>query len=185
MQRFGLSGLVTVSLLVLVMNLLVDPIVIVTSALGRDVTLTGRTDIWQQVLEVNINPWIGTGYFSFWHPDRAQGISDALGFFFVLKEAHNGYIEAYLNTGLIGLALLAILLLRSVKRSIKLVSGGDSYETFRFAALVVAMLYNVTESAFCSLVVIWFLVLLAMIDLPQFANGRPGVERFAKARKRS
>src|ERR1051326_4437019 len=35
---------------------------VIAGALGRDVTLTGRTEIWQEVLKLNTNPVIGNGF---------------------------------------------------------------------------------------------------------------------------
>src|SRR5262249_47647194 len=36
------------------------------SQLGRDPTLTGRTDIWNAVIREHTNPLVGVGYESFW-----------------------------------------------------------------------------------------------------------------------
>ncbi len=38
----------------------------IASAVGRDPTLTGRSNIWDAVLSTHTNPLIGTGYESFW-----------------------------------------------------------------------------------------------------------------------
>src|SRR5437764_11912256 len=40
-------------------------------ALGRESNLTGRTDIWNDVLHLDLNPVIGTGFESFWLGPRA------------------------------------------------------------------------------------------------------------------
>jgi len=39
----------------------------VLHALGRDATLTGRTDIWRAVIPLCPNPLIGAGFESFWN----------------------------------------------------------------------------------------------------------------------
>src|SRR5947209_11054276 len=36
------------------------------SSVGRDMTLTGRTELWESVLSMRVNPWIGAGFESFW-----------------------------------------------------------------------------------------------------------------------
>ena len=74
-------------------------------ASGRDATLTGRTGIWQTVLNEPNNPLLGTGYASFWLGDRLQRIW-ALYPRTPLLQAHNGYFEVYLNLGMVGVALL-------------------------------------------------------------------------------
>jgi len=39
----------------------------IANALGRDVTLTGRTSIWAVVLDkISKHPWLGYGYKGFW-----------------------------------------------------------------------------------------------------------------------
>lgn len=138
-------------------------------ALGRNMTFTGRTDIWQRVLAVPINPFIGTGYYSFWlDPKRAGQVSE--GFWFKLNEAHNGYIETYLNEGLAGVFLLAVLLifaLRKIKHD--LLNEDSRFNAFRLAFLFIAVVYNFTEAAFDRLDFIWFGLLLAVLGhLRQF-----------------
>ncbi len=41
-------------------------------ALGRDTTLTGRTDIWADLFAMDLNPWLGTGFETFWLGERAE-----------------------------------------------------------------------------------------------------------------
>ena len=70
----------------------------VLEASGRDATLTGRTEIWKTVLNEPNNPLLGTGYASFWLGERLHRIW-ALYPRTPLLQAHNGYIEVYLNLG--------------------------------------------------------------------------------------
>ena len=60
--------------------------------------------LWTRLLGLHTNPILGTGFESFWlgeRPEQLEGI-----FFFIPNEAHNGYLEIYLNLGLIGLFIL-------------------------------------------------------------------------------
>ncbi len=82
---------------------------VILELLGRDATLTERTDLWPILLEVEINPILGTGFESFWLGKRLDDLWRTLGWH--ANEAHNGYLETYLNLGLIGLFLLLGLLL--------------------------------------------------------------------------
>ena len=41
-------------------------------ALGRDSSLTGRTELWGELMRFRLNPWLGTGFESFWLGDRAE-----------------------------------------------------------------------------------------------------------------
>ena len=73
---------------------------------GRDPTFHGRTAIWAALLKQDINPLLGAGYYSFWSVERAHVISEH--YYYTLNEAHNAYLETYLNSGLIGLFLLVM-----------------------------------------------------------------------------
>ncbi len=48
-----------------------DPELLV--AMGRNPTLTDRTDVWQLLLKIANNPWFGTGFESFWLGPRNSG----------------------------------------------------------------------------------------------------------------
>ena len=74
--------------------------------MGRDSTLTGRTEIWTHVLWVAGNPLLGTGFESFWLGDRLANVWSIMP---GIQEAHNGYLEVYLNLGWIGVTLLAVI----------------------------------------------------------------------------
>ena len=71
------------------------------------------------LLSQPINPWVGTGFESFWLGDRLQTLWN-LKFYenFYINEAHNGYIEVYLNLGLVGVSLIGLLLLTAYRKSI-------------------------------------------------------------------
>ena len=78
--------------------------------LGRDATLTGRTDAWPEFLRLVHNQLIGVGYESFWLGDRLQRvwvITKGL----KVNEAHSGYVELLLTLGWIGVILMGTLIL--------------------------------------------------------------------------
>lgn len=147
-------------------------------ALGRDPSLTGRSDIWEAVLGEHTNPLIGVGFYSFWMGDRVERLSAS--YHYALNEAHNGYLEVYLNGGLIGLALLGLLLWSAVARSLSRLTRVDEggIETLRLAFLVTAIVYGLTEAIFSRLDLIWFGLLLVVSIAP---NGREESLRGARS----
>ncbi len=147
------------------------------ATLERDITLTGRTRIWEDALKAEIDPLVGAGYCSFWTGDRAKAIAKGLGFFYALKEAHSGYIDAYLNGGCIGLIILAVLLLANAAKTLRRLDQGDTQEPLRFTFLVLAIIYNITESAFNGLHPIWFMLLVALLGRPFNIKRRTSRER--------
>jgi O-antigen ligase len=128
--------------------------------LGRDVTFTGRTIIWDHLLQVKINPIFGVGFYSFWLGDRVAQVSD--GFFFRLNEAHNGYLETYLDGGLVGLGLLIVLLFTMFNRLSKKATLGDGSDAVRLIFVIVNVIYNITEAHFNRQSLIWVLFLMSV-----------------------
>ena len=136
----------------------------ITGALGRDSTFTGRVDIWKNVLREDINPLLGTGYYSFWLGDRSKRISQ--GYYYELNEAHDGYLETYLNSGLIGLILLLAFLVAASNDIRKELELGGGYAGLRIALFAIAVMHNLTESGFDRLNAVWFGLLLVAINCP-------------------
>lgn len=104
------------------------PVVVLSAAfpdsmlemIGKDPTLTGRTDIWGLVIpDIYQRPWLGWGYVAFWSPDNpaAMEIADLLHWF--APQAHNGILEMLLNVGLVGTALFIFLWARNVRLAVK------------------------------------------------------------------
>lgn len=154
---------IALALLLVFLNSVFDITGTLVHALGRNTTLTGRTEIWQRALSVPINPLVGTGYYSFWLDPKRVDIVNA-DYWFRLNEAHNGYIETYLNEGLIGVLLLAALLVsgfRTIKHDI--IRANDGYDVVRLVFLAVGVVYNITEAAFNRMDFVWFALLLAML----------------------
>ena len=129
---------------------------------GRDLTFTGRTDIWSALLKEPINPLLGTGYQSFWLGPGAEHLWER--YYFLPNQAHNGYLETYLNGGVIGLCLLVAAIIATGKNLKKELLKGNSFGTLLFSFMVVFLLYNWTEAVFNKLSPIWFILLIAAFD---------------------
>lgn len=139
------------------------------AAVGRDPTLTDRTEIWQIVTSVGSNPLVGTGYDSFWLGQRLQTIwQSSAG---MINESHNGYLEIYLNLGIIGLAIVSVFLISSYGRMCKNLMRSTSLGSFAIALWAVALLYNVTEAAF-KWHLVWLMLLMATMVLPDYSEFR-------------
>jgi exopolysaccharide production protein ExoQ len=116
-------------------------------AVGKDPTLTDRTKIWAFVLSMHTNPLIGTGYQSFWLGSRLQWFwtMSHLG---ALNEAHNGYLETYLELGLIGDALLVFFLISSYRHICQKLAKNPAIAIFGMAIWMIIVFYNMSEAAF-------------------------------------
>ena len=133
--------------------------------MGRDSTLTGRTEIWSTVLSVAENPLVGTGYESFWLPERIQRLWDVFGLH--IQEAHNGYLEVYLNLGWIGVALLAVLIVTGYRNVSVAFRRDPDAGGLRLAYFIAAVVYSFTEAGFRTMSLIWIVFLLATTAVPE------------------
>jgi exopolysaccharide production protein ExoQ len=71
--------------------------------LFNDTTFTGRTYIWNYVLNFfDLKPWLGWGYQSFWAIGTDAPNLKAENFISGLNQSHNGYMDILLETGAIG-----------------------------------------------------------------------------------
>jgi exopolysaccharide production protein ExoQ len=134
------------------------------TTVGRDPSLTDRTYIWQAVLGLHTNPLVGTGYESFWLGPRLtwlwqQSVTSGI------NEAHNGWLEIYLNLGLIGAALICCLLIASYRNVCKRLTSHSKLASFGLALWTITLFYNMTEAAF-KWHIMWVTFLTAALVVP-------------------
>lgn len=119
-----------------------------SQAVGRSGNMSDRTRIWAAALSVPINPLFGTGYQSFWiSTQRVQRVWAKLDGDTVL-EVHDGYLQIYLDLGLIGLFLLCTFLIatyRKICKKLKTLTGPGSLSLGLWTVL---LFYNVAEASF-------------------------------------
>jgi exopolysaccharide production protein ExoQ len=147
---------------VLLIEAIFRPSAFVFQALGRDETLTGRTEIWAMVKEAPTNPIVGCGFYSYWSTESALRISEI--YLGTLTTAHNGFLEMYLDGGIVGVGLLVTLLLIGGKEAVRNMLAGTLFGRIRITFWVLALLYNNSETSFFRLEPLWFMLLVVMID---------------------
>lgn len=115
--------------------------------LGKDATLTGRTDIWVLILDsIQERPWLGYGYHTYWH--------DPLGPAFFIREAtqwpvpsaHNGWLELALSLGWVGVGLFGLAFFIILIMSISRIGGGREVY-FALTYNLLFLLYSMSESS--------------------------------------
>lgn len=131
-------------------------------SLGKDPGLTGRKDIWALVLGLHTNPLIGTGFETFWLGSRLNFMLNAL-VNLPINEAHNGWIEVYLNLGWAGLCFIAFLILTGYKRIISHIRQDPEKGCLFLGFLLCALFYSFSEAGFRFGTVSWFFLLLVII----------------------
>lgn len=137
--------------------------------LGRDETLTNRTAIWDIVRAQAGDPWVGVGFMSFWEGPRVRAIADAIGAE-GLNQAHNGYLEQYVNLGYVGVAFIFVLALVSLVQIRRQLTINYADAILRFCFVIIALLYNYTEASFYGINNVWVLFLAASIHPPEIIH---------------
>ncbi len=135
----------------------------IVTSLGRDMTFTGRTEVWRELRNVGTDPLLGTGFMSFWDDSFFQSKLP----YWVSGSAHNGYVEIYLAGGIIGIAMLSIMILGVGAQINRSLATGSNYSVVRFAVLVAALIANFAESNFACMTPLGFLFILAAIGFVQ------------------
>ena len=148
---------------------------VVASALGRQSNLSGRTEIWAAAIPAVPNPLIGAGFESFWMSSInvekfAQGL---VGWYHPeqLNEAHNGFIEMYLNLGWVGVCLISCVLINGYLCGIAAFKRNPHLGGLMLAYIVISPVYSITEAGFRSLDPIWMFLLLAMVSSASISSG--------------
>jgi exopolysaccharide production protein ExoQ len=167
-RRPALVHIVVATILfVIVYALLLNPEAGLTETVGRDSTLTGRTLIWSQLLASTVNPTFGAGYESFWSPERAEKFwKGNMGH---VNQAHNGYIQVYLDLGWVGVLLVSVVMIWGYRNVVRSLRQDPEAGKLKLAFLVIAAIYNLTEHAFRELHPVWIMFLLAVTVLPKVA----------------
>src|SRR2546422_7303302 len=149
-------------------GLLLAPDAGLVQAMGRDPTLTGRTELWGDLLRMNADPWLGTGFESFWLGERVKSLwSKYVGY---PNQAHNGYLEGFLNLGWVGVALLSFVMAWGYRNVVGSLHRSPELGRLSLAYFVVAVLYNQTDAAFKMMHPVWIAFLLAITVVPSLAS---------------
>jgi O-antigen ligase len=132
---------------------------------GHVETLTGRMELWRDCLAVHTNPLFGIGFESFWLGHRLELVQQ--GRPWQPNEAHNGYLETYLNLGIVGLLMLFGLLVATFRKiRLDLLLGNPDWGRFELGFLAAIVFYNLTEATFKGLSFPWFVLFIVGMRYP-------------------
>lgn len=134
---------------------------IVVDLLGRDLTLTTRTDVWPILIAFQDSPLLGAGFNTFWSGQRLARLHAEVA---AIVQAHNGYLETYLNGGLVGVGLLLALLSSKYLRIRRKLMVNEPGSSMRLIVLISAIIYNNSEASFNKVGIMWFVTLYALME---------------------
>jgi O-antigen ligase len=142
----------------------------VTDLIGRDVTMTGRLQLWAVSFFMALrHPWTGYGYYAFWLGLGGPSRSIWQIIRWHPPHPHNGLLAVWLDLGLIGVILVALAYLVYLARAVRLYRRTDAPEAiwplFYFAFFLLA---NLTESSVLTANgIYWILFVAVSISLSQ------------------
>jgi len=112
--------------------------------LGRDKSLTGRSDIWARLVPYALQrPILGHGFGGFWNDAMREAIHTS---------GHNGYLDTIVEIGFVGLIFLAMFLISNCRMAQKLMTVDFDWGIVWFCLVFMAVARNISESAVTSLI---------------------------------
>ena len=133
-----------------------------TSSLGRDVTLTGRTQIWSAVSgQIASRPIGGWGWGTSWSGTDAPANQILSNIGFVINQSHNGYLDVALQAGVLAGATIVLLIAVAMSRSLAVVARERALTAYRWPLTIILFLaaYNLVETRFTRDLG-WFLLIM-------------------------
>ena len=142
------------------LDILLRPIVAFS---GKDLTFSGRTEIWK-IINENIaeHPLLGTGYSAYWIGEYPWSPSYQFltRLYFYPSQSHNGYLEVINDLGAVGGLLLMGFLIVYVRQSLQLLKPARSQAALYLTILFFQLIANLSEARWFSATSVEFLVVL-------------------------
>jgi exopolysaccharide production protein ExoQ len=141
---------------------------ILLGSIGKDPTLTGRTDMWPQIMDmIWKEPWLGYGYNAFWNDWNSPCAYVWYAVKWTPPNSHNGFLDLWLDLGLLGVVVFGIGFSLTIVRGLYSLRTKEYWMNFwGILYLTYLVLCNLTES---SLVIrndiFWLLYITASFSL--------------------
>ena len=125
---------------------------ILFSLLGKDATLTGRTEIWDAVAgSIAKRPLLGYGYQAFWLGFKGESYRIILTVTWALGQAQNGFLDVMLEIGVGGLVIVLLLFGFAFRDGVTcLLRSRDDAQLraveWYVAIVILTLIYNLDES---------------------------------------
>ncbi len=120
----------------------------VLGSVGKDTTLTGRTELWPAVVEmIDKKPWLGYGYGAFWLDGNSESSIVRQVIQWNAPNAHNGFLDLWLSLGLLGLMIFLIGFIVNLLRAIYLMRSDETHVNIWLLVYITFIIFsNLTET---------------------------------------
>ncbi|MGI9624178.1 MAG: O-antigen ligase family protein, partial [Acidimicrobiales bacterium] len=123
-------------------------VALIVEALGRDLTFTGRTAVWEAALPlVDDAPWLGYGYEALWTGSTGTSVDLQREIGYGVAHAHNGALDVTLSLGVIGLLLFFGLFMSTLVLSLRHLRTSD-YAAWVFMFLILQLIFGAVEATY-------------------------------------
>lgn len=146
-----------------------------TSILGKDVTATNRTMIWDDAIGIiGYRPLSGFGFGAVWGIGRRTHFPEFRSTRYVWH-AHNGYLHLATEAGLPAVALALVYVIRALARALAdFVRWSSAFALFSMSYVVMFLIGNMTEARlFAAGLFDWLLMVILAAALAQVRTFQP------------
>ena len=116
--------------------------------IGKDPTLTGRTDIWTLLTRaIEERPWQGYGYGVFWMDPLGPSYETRSVLQWAVPTAHNGWFDTWLSGGAVAIILFCSVLIPTVLMSLSRIKSGGVETYWVVLSIVFFIGFSISESS--------------------------------------
>lgn len=152
-------------LLIILSILLINNAETVVGTSGKDLTLNGRSDLWELVIaKVWERPWLGYGYSGFWTSNAASNLRATYDW---ASNAHNGFLQLLLELGFLGFLTFAVGFIRFFVMALtRIVSVAEKPEDYwPMQMLIIIVIVNFSEARLLTPSWNWLMYLTTSLSL--------------------
>ncbi len=114
------------------------------AATGREQTFTQRVPLWQELERLGSqHALVGQGYGNFWVVHMAEMWET---FQWLPTNGHNGYLDVFLDLGLVGLGLILLLIGSTYRKAFRALEAGTKTAQLKYIFLIMILFHNLTET---------------------------------------
>ena len=119
-----------------VLTLAPEKINLIAGLIGKDTTFTGRTELWQKIIdETGRHLFLGCGFGAYWVMDNINLLTLYDDYNWLPRQAHMGYLDILNETGVVGITLLFLMIISYFKNLF--VSGRQHFWKYIFFAVLI------------------------------------------------